>query len=228
MFDRNPLTSNTYIIKSGYLHIYVLKLLMMDTDYLTYSINKILNTKDFSQNHLLALDIDQIDFNINFESIKKIFNNLNLTLIGIIGGTEQQKKNAFNYGINLLPTPDTSQIKKNKDTEPFCVYTETVTNTIRSGQKIYAKNKDLICIGTINHGAEIIADGNIHIYGKLSGRAMAGASGCKTASIFCLNYDAELISIAGFYSTNINLNVPKSTTIQIQLIDNNLQVKTIK
>jgi septum site-determining protein MinC len=70
---------------------------------------------------------------------------------------------------------------------------------VRSGQQIYAKNADLIILSSVSHGAEIIADGSIHVYGALHGRAIAGAQGDQAARIFCKKLDAELISIAGIY-----------------------------
>ncbi|MDR2012397.1 MAG: septum site-determining protein MinC [Rhodanobacter sp.] len=70
---------------------------------------------------------------------------------------------------------------------------------VRSGQQIYARGRDLTLTALISHGAEVIADGSIHIYGALRGRALAGAQGDETARIFCREFHAELISIAGQY-----------------------------
>ncbi|MDK7178607.1 septum site-determining protein MinC, partial [Micrococcus luteus] len=70
---------------------------------------------------------------------------------------------------------------------------------LRSGQRVYARNADLIVIGAVSPGAEIIADGNIHVYGPLRGRAIAGARGNTAARIFTSHLDAELVAIAGIY-----------------------------
>jgi len=70
---------------------------------------------------------------------------------------------------------------------------------VRSGQQIYARGRDLIINATVGNGAEVIADGSIHIYGRLSGRALAGAQGDAAARIYCLDFQAELVSIAGRY-----------------------------
>ena len=78
--------------------------------------------------------------------------------------------------------------------------TRVVTDPVRSGQQIYAEGADLIVLATVSPGAEVIADGCIHIYGKLSGRAIAGAKGDETARVFCRKLDAELIAIAGIYT----------------------------
>lgn len=71
--------------------------------------------------------------------------------------------------------------------------------SVRSGQQIYARDRDLIVTGAIANGAEVIADGNIHIYGGLRGRAMAGAQGDEKARIFVSDFRAELVAIAGHY-----------------------------
>lgn len=70
---------------------------------------------------------------------------------------------------------------------------------VRSGQQIYARDRDLVVTGAIANGAEVIADGSIHIYGGLRGRAMAGAQGDEKARIFVSNFHAELVAIAGHY-----------------------------
>ena len=70
---------------------------------------------------------------------------------------------------------------------------------VRSGQQVYARGRDLVLAATVGNGAEVIADGSIHIYGRLSGRAIAGAQGDASARIYCRDFQAELISIAGHY-----------------------------
>ena len=75
---------------------------------------------------------------------------------------------------------------------------------LRSGQKIYARGADLVVLAMVNQGAEVVADGNIHVYAPLRGKAMAGASGNTQARIFSLCLEPELISIAGVYRTSEN------------------------
>ena len=72
-------------------------------------------------------------------------------------------------------------------------------NAVRSGQQVYADNADLTVLSTVGAGAEVIADGSIHIYGNLRGRALAGAQGNTDARIFCREFNAELVAIAGHY-----------------------------
>lgn len=70
---------------------------------------------------------------------------------------------------------------------------------VRSGQQVYAQGRDLVVAATIGAGAEVIADGSIHVYGALRGRALAGAQGDARARIFCREFHAELVAIAGHY-----------------------------
>lgn len=74
-----------------------------------------------------------------------------------------------------------------------------IQQPLRSGQRVYARDTDLIVIGMVSQGAEVIADGNIHVYGPLRGKAMAGARGDASARIFTTRLDAELVAIAGVY-----------------------------
>ena len=73
------------------------------------------------------------------------------------------------------------------------------TTPVRSGQQVYADNRDLTVLGMVGAGAEVIADGSIHVYGALRGRALAGAQGNGKARIFCREFLAELVAIAGHY-----------------------------
>ena len=75
---------------------------------------------------------------------------------------------------------------------------------VRGGQQIYAQGGDLIVTASVSPGAELLADGNIHVYATLRGKAMAGASGNTAARIFALSLEPELISIAGVYRTSEN------------------------
>ena len=75
---------------------------------------------------------------------------------------------------------------------------------LRSGQQVYAKGADLVVMALVNHGAEVIADGNIHVYAPLRGKAIAGARGNTEARIFAASLEAELIAIAGIYRTTEN------------------------
>jgi septum site-determining protein MinC len=76
-----------------------------------------------------------------------------------------------------------------------------IDTPVRAGQRVYAHGCDLIVTAAVNNGAELIADGSIHVYAPLRGRALAGASGDSDARIFAMIMEPELVSIAGYYRT---------------------------
>ena len=84
-----------------------------------------------------------------------------------------------------------------------------IDTPVRAGQRIYARGADLIITASVNNGAEVIADGSIHCYGPLRGRALAGARGDTSARIFSTNFGPELVSIAGVYRT-FERGIPQS------------------
>jgi septum site-determining protein MinC len=102
------------------------------------------------------------------------------------------------------------------------------TTPVRSGQQVYAQNRDLTVCATVGAGAEVIADGSIHIYGALRGRALAGASGLASARIFCREFNAELVAIAGTYK--VLEEVPKNLIgkpVQIWLENDSLRIEEL-
>ena len=99
---------------------------------------------------------------------------------------------------------------------------------VRSGQQVYAQNRDLTVCATVGAGAEVIADGSIHIYGALRGRALAGASGLVSARIFCRDFNAELVAIAGTYK--VLEEIPKhliGKPVQIWLENDSLHIEEL-
>ena len=119
------------------------------------------------------------------------------------------------------PTPEPAPPKP---VEPGMMHTAPV----RSGQQIYAQNRDLTVCATVGAGAEVIADGSIHIYGALRGRALAGAAGNAGARIFCREFHAELVAIAGTYK--VLEEVPAKLVgkpVQIWLQDDKLHIEEL-
>ncbi|MCX7042824.1 MAG: septum site-determining protein MinC [Gammaproteobacteria bacterium] len=102
------------------------------------------------------------------------------------------------------------------------------TSPVRSGQQIYAQDRDLTVCATVGAGAEVIADGSIHIYGALRGRALAGAGGLATARIFCREFNAELVAIAGTYK--VLEEIPRDLIgkpVQIWLENDSLRIEAL-
>ncbi|QJC38462.1 septum site-determining protein MinC [Enterobacteriaceae endosymbiont of Donacia fulgens] len=112
---------------------------------------------------------------------------------------KDQKKNIHNITqksiIKIIKEKSSLSLNKNFTYNK----SKIIYNPIRSGQQIYAYNSDLIIINNVSTGAELIADGNIHVYGFMRGKALSGANGDKNCQIFCTQLFAELLSIAGEY-----------------------------
>lgn len=109
------------------------------------------------------------------------------------------------------------------------VNTMIIDTPVRTGQRIYARGADLVLMAMVNAGAEVIADGSIHAYAPLRGRALAGASGNTNARIFAMVMEAELVSIAGVYKTfeqGWPGNLVKKP-VQVMLLDDKLEMRPI-
>jgi septum site-determining protein MinC len=103
-----------------------------------------------------------------------------------------------------------------------------VTEPIRSGQQIYADNADLIVMTTVSPGAEVIADGCVHVYGPLRGRAVAGARGDTQARVFCRRMEAELIAVAGIYAVADQVQgALRGLAVQAFLVDGKLKIEKL-
>lgn len=106
------------------------------------------------------------------------------------------------------------------------IKTKLVTMPVRSGQQMVSKGGDLVVTASVSHGAELLADGNIHVYGALRGRALAGIAGDKHARIFCQSLDAELLSIAGIYRLRDAIE-PTTSPCQIFIQDDRIQIEPL-
>jgi septum site-determining protein MinC len=103
-----------------------------------------------------------------------------------------------------------------------------VTRPVRSGQRLYAQGGDLVVLAPVSSGAELMADGNIHVYGVLRGRALAGVKGNSDARIFCQDLRAELISVAGHYRVSENLDPALAgRPVQVRLQDGRLIIEAL-
>ena len=122
------------------------------------------------------------------------------------------------------PTPPAPQPAPAAAREP-AAKTLLVTQPVRSGTQIYARGADLVVTASVSPGAELMADGNIHVYGALRGRALAGAGGDVEARIFCSQFEAELVSIAGRYLVSEQMPpAERGIAVQIALVDDRLTI----
>ncbi len=128
-----------------------------------------------------------------------------LTPVGVQNGTEEQNRAAVEAGLSVFPVWRSAPSEDSREAEPQVAEkpaetrSTVVTRPIRSGKEVYARGGDLVVMTTVSTGAELLADGHVHVYGRLRGRAHAGVTGDQTARIFCQSLDAELVSIAGHW-----------------------------
>lgn len=180
-------------------------------------------------------DLDVPANAVDFQGLIEGLRGLEIQPIGTTGGTPELRNAAMAYG---LP-PIRSAGGKDVDEEPAAAPqpavaaepppapppppgmqrpTMIVEQPVRAGQRVWAQGSDLIVTSTVNAGAEVIADGNIHVYGALRGRAIAGGGANAEARIFALNFDPELISIAGYYAVREGLTgAPIGKAVQVRL-----------
>jgi septum site-determining protein MinC len=165
-------------------------------------------------------DIQVPPHEVDFPGLIKGLKELEIMPIGTTGGTAEMRNAALSYGLPPVrsvggkETDDIAAPAAPTDGAPQAMAappppaakpaaarsTMVVEQPVRAGQRIWAEGADLIVTSTVNAGAEVIADGNIHVYGALRGRAIAGGASNMEARVFALNFDPELVSIAGFYA----------------------------
>jgi septum site-determining protein MinC len=195
---------------------------------------------EFFRNSPLVFDLEDLNkhnLDIDIDQLTKIIRGLDLLPIGIRGGNTEQNKRALELGIPVHSGHTGATPAKPKKQEPVTapkpepqteiVKSTLITQPIRSGQRIYAQG-DLIVLAQVSAGTEILAEGNIHVYGTLRGRALAGVQGNTAARIFCSDLQAELISIAGNYKISEDLDeTVRKKPVQIYLQNHTLVIKNI-
>jgi septum site-determining protein MinC len=147
--------------------------------------------------------------------------------VAIQGGNPMQDTVAQCQGLAVL-NASTSQDKPIVEhvTGANPPKSKLITTPVRSGQQIVAKGCDLIVNAAVSHGAELLSDSNIHVYGALRGRALAGMSGDLEARIYCQSLDAELVSIAGFYRLSDSIE-PVNGPCQIYLVNEHIVIEPL-
>jgi len=200
-------------IKGSVFSISMLQVLTTDLEKIDQSLaEKVKKSSGFFRNAPIIIDVSQVAFGpANLTVLIEILRKYEFVAVGVISDNEELRDYAGYAGLALFKQP-----ASNRTIEPDLKPTEktassasgvsgssntvVVNQTVRSGQQIYAKNADLIVTAAVNAGAEIMADGNIHVYGQLRGKALAGIGGDEKSRIFVQKLSAELICIAGVYS----------------------------
>ncbi|HVV68342.1 MAG TPA: septum site-determining protein MinC [Gammaproteobacteria bacterium] len=216
-------------LKGSLFTLTVLHLLSVDLNVFIAQLRKhAQKTPNLFKNMPLVIDLQRVNQcadNIDFVNMQHQLRQHGLIPVGIRHGNESQNHAAQAAGLALLSSQSTSgnnlkaktKISQDKPTTDTAPHTLLITKPVRSGQQVYARNANLVVLSTVSHGAELLADGYIHVYGNLQGRALAGITGDKTARILCLRLEAELVSIAGYYKLRDDIPNIEMPVTQIYL-----------
>lgn len=212
----------------------ILRVFTSDLDALRDQLDvKIASAPGLFHNFPVLLDFEELpeDAQCAFDiaRLNRLLRERSVMPVGIRGAGDFLSGIAAGVGIGVLSgsaAPERSRREAGKDAPP--VANLLIQQPVRSGQQIYAEGGDLIVLSTVSPGAEILADGNIHIYGSLRGRALAGVRGDTAARIFCQNLEAELISIAGHYRVRDNMQeAGRGEPVQIYLTGDSLVIENM-
>lgn len=176
----------------------------------------------------LCLDLSPLDHDVSAEELRAVLDAIRRTgllPVGLAHGTSaidalarelglpvltqfraQQSYGAAVAAVKAVPAPP-APAPAAPAPAPAAPATEAIVaipalmhhRPVRSGQRIYARHRDLVVTSAVGAGAEVMADGCVHVYGSLRGRAMAGVQGEVTARVFCHEFNAELVSVAGVF-----------------------------
>ncbi|MDR2991843.1 MAG: septum site-determining protein MinC [Burkholderiaceae bacterium] len=206
----------TFEIKSARLSLLTLRLKSADLDAFAAELQTHYgDVPDFFANDLLVIDLSYLSSDVaalDFERLKTLLMNHRLRPIAVAGGSSELLAAALVAGLpsasewegaqqsqDSLPQQQPGDQQSDSLSVPGAL---VIDKPLRSGQRVYARGRDLVLLALCNPGAEAIADGHIHVYAPLRGRAIAGARGWSEARVFALNMQPELISIAGVYLTS--------------------------
>ena len=188
-------------------------------DFLSRLGDKVRQAPNFFRNAPLVLDLDGLPGNelVDFADLKARLREHGLIALAVQGGIHRHQESALRAGLPLVPAAGRSTRLDTATTaapgrpaptptprpaEPASRPAMVINEPVRSGRQIYAPGGDLVVTAMVSAGAELLADGHIHVYGALRGRALAGLAGDANARIFCLSLEAEMVSIAGLYRVN--------------------------
>lgn len=215
---------NCFQFKADFLPLTVFKINELNLEAIAVQLSKTLESAPkYFQHAPILIDVEQlarIQSPAELEKLCELLREHQMLPVGIRGLDESHHHTALHQNLAIISPakekkPAASQ--KEPSAQPMRTHTKIIHTPIRAGTRVYAKDADLIILNAVNPGAECIADGNIHIYGPLRGRALAGASGDTNARIFCETLEAELISIAGHYLVNENIKPLPSDKPMVQI-----------
>ncbi|GHB17066.1 septum site-determining protein MinC [Salinicola rhizosphaerae] len=239
-----------FTFKGGMLPMTVMELASGDPERIRAQLaGKVSQAPAFFQHTPVVLSVEQIDEpHLALERICAVCRAHKLLPVAVRGGPDPVKQSAWALGLGWFP-PQESRPRavetRAPQTQPAPAEIEAelpvppaesagqaggriYRGTVRSGQQVSAPEGDLVVIGAVNPGAEVLAAGSVHVYGPLRGRALAGIHGDREAGIFCNDLHAELLSVAGTYKRLEDID-PKmlGCAVQVQLKEDQLRISAL-
>ena len=224
----------------------LLKLLVPDMELVSKRLaEKVKQAPDFFRNTPVIIDLQSLasgGAGVDFPLLLGLLRGHGMIPIGVRGGNDAQNDAAQAMELAILadgrprkpvqpPRPKARQTSQPASASPPVVAdtaTRIVVRPVRSGQRVYAPLGDLVIMSQVSSGAEVLAAGNIHIYGTLRGRALAGVKGNRSCRIFCQNLRAELVSVAGNYRISERTeDLKRDKPVQIYLKDEALIIEEL-
>jgi septum site-determining protein MinC len=207
-------------------------------------------TSDYFDNEFAVIDVGSCDLtgqSVDWGALIALFKSYSLNPVAVRNAPSSMEPEIVAHGLSIdvvvkprqeaqeqpvAPSPAPAPVASNPSpaAQPAGPLVTIVDTPVRAGQRIYARGGDLVVTAVVNSGAELIADGSIHVYAPLRGRALAGATGNGDARIFALSMEAELVSIAGTYRTFEN-ELPKDLArkpVQVRLVGDRLEVLALQ
>lgn len=243
----------TFRLKGGLFPMTALELVAWDSQRFLQDLqDKVAEAPAFFRDTPVILDLDGLAESVELplSELVDLCRRHGLLPVGVRGGSPGREAMAREAGLACLPAsrargarsprepagdiapPETPEAPTPAAPTPAALESPSpsrvVTTPVRSGQQVYAAGGDLIVLSSVSEGAEVLADGNIHVYGPLRGRALAGVRGDSQARIFCQSLEAELVSIAGDFKLHDDLQGPLwKRPVQISLDAQTLRVEAL-
>lgn len=227
-------------LKGGMLTVTVIEVVRLDTGRFAKQLaDKKEQAPNFFSDTPVVISLEKLDAHMNLSTLAgllQICKNHGLLPVAL-RGAENFRPLAQQSGLVLMPpgrgrdksaevvaeVPQPAPVAESPATAG--VANRIITQPIRSGQQVYAPGGDLVVLAPVSAGSELLADGNIHVYGPLRGRALAGVRGNTEARIFCQSLEAELVSIAGQYKVAEDLRKSLwKMAVQISLDGDSLKI----
>ncbi|WP_163558166.1 septum site-determining protein MinC [Halomonas sp. NO4] len=235
--------SMAFTFKGGMLPMTVMELTSADPERIREQLaGKLSQSPAFFQHTPVVLSVEKLDEpHLALERICAVCRAHKLLPVAVRGGQEPVKQSAWALGLGWFP-PNEGRARSLESVEAAAPADEApgeaadgvasggriYRGTVRSGQQVTAPEGDLVVIGAVNAGAEVLAAGSVHVYGALRGRALAGIHGDAQAGIFCRELRAELLSVAGNYKRLEDIDPQLlGTPVQVGLRDAQLEITTL-